>query len=518
MKKFGFSFLFLFLALFVHAQLPEDALRMSYFHPTGTARQQSIGGAMGSLGGEVSSLFVNPAGLGLIKTRELVFSPGWSFSNNTSTYLSTSTKSAPSNRFVIGTSGIVYGMPESRDENGKTSSMTLALGVNRMADFNGHLSYQGNNTFSSAAEAYAEEFNSNPQPIDQAIRNPYYSYGTRMALYTYLIDTANGSTGANVVQPLNAFASNGQIGQLNNISTSGGATEIALGIAGQSNDKWYWGLSVGVPIINYQQNSEYTESDLSGDLHNNFSSYTYTESYSSSGVGVNARIGGIFRPNLNWRAGLTVVTPTFYSLTDRVSSTMTTNTEDYAGTQTVTSAELDQAAGVGNSIEYNLQTPWRLIASGSYIFPGQQTKGSMGFITADIEYIAYRSSRFSLPADDNGYSDDSYYQPLNNTVKSYYKNSFTFRMGAEYKLDQLALRAGGSYTMDPYASGQLNSNRSTIGGGIGYRKSGIYIDVAYVQSFLNDVSIPYRLSSKDNVFATVKQTTGNILLTVGYKF
>ena len=43
------------------AQLPEDAIRMSWNAPYGTARSQAIGGAMGSLGGEITSMFVNPA-------------------------------------------------------------------------------------------------------------------------------------------------------------------------------------------------------------------------------------------------------------------------------------------------------------------------------------------------------------------------------------------------------------------------------------------------------------------------
>jgi hypothetical protein len=64
-----------------YAQLPEDALRMSWNVPSGTARQQAIGGAMGSLGGEISALFTNPAGLGLYKTGEFVLTPGFAFSN-----------------------------------------------------------------------------------------------------------------------------------------------------------------------------------------------------------------------------------------------------------------------------------------------------------------------------------------------------------------------------------------------------------------------------------------------------
>ncbi|HXO78052.1 MAG TPA: hypothetical protein VN824_22510, partial [Puia sp.] len=71
MKKY-FPLLGLFLCLQAKAQLPEDALRASWTTPSGTARQQAIGGAMGSLGGDLSSGFINPAGLGLYKTSEFV--------------------------------------------------------------------------------------------------------------------------------------------------------------------------------------------------------------------------------------------------------------------------------------------------------------------------------------------------------------------------------------------------------------------------------------------------------------
>ena len=53
-------------------QLPEDVLRYSYYPQRGSARSMAIGGAMGSLGGDINALYVNPAGLGLYKTREFV--------------------------------------------------------------------------------------------------------------------------------------------------------------------------------------------------------------------------------------------------------------------------------------------------------------------------------------------------------------------------------------------------------------------------------------------------------------
>jgi hypothetical protein len=49
MKRKLYIALFLISGNTLFAQLPEDALRMSWTNPSGTARQQAIGGAMASL-------------------------------------------------------------------------------------------------------------------------------------------------------------------------------------------------------------------------------------------------------------------------------------------------------------------------------------------------------------------------------------------------------------------------------------------------------------------------------------
>jgi hypothetical protein len=512
-KRSLFLFPSFFFVLSMQAQLPEDALRVSNTFASGTAREQAIGGAMGSLGGDLSANFVNPAGLGFYKTGDLIFSPGYAFGHTNTNYLSNYSKNPSVSNFLLGTSGAVYGRGD------ESSTLAVSLAVNQSANYNGHISYQGNNNYSSGAEAYAEEFIASGLSIQNVFLNPGISYGTRMALYTYLIDTSSGPQGPVVVQPRNVLNAGGSLGQNTDITRSGGITEYAIGVGGSTNNKWYIGVSVGIPVINFQQTTQYTETDLSGNKNNNFDSYTYTEYYSSKGVGVNGRLGLIFRPNLNWRIGWSVTTPTFYDITDKVTASMETNTEGYAGKRFVASDTLDQVAFSGNSFEYDLQSAWKMLISGSYIFPGQVTEGSMGFITADIEYIANKSTLFSFPLDANGNQpDNTYFDPLNNTVKSYYKNTFNFRVGGEYKINEIAFRLGGSYSTNPYSSAQLNANRTTISGGVGYRKKGIIIDLTYVEAISNDVNFPYRLEEKENVYSTVRQYAGNIILSFGIKF
>src|SRR3984885_16208231 len=105
MKCFLILCPFILSCFLVRAQLPEDALRMSYPRPSGTAREQAIGGAMGSLGGDITANYVNPAGLGFYKTGEVVLSPGWSFGSTKTGYLSNNVKSPSHNNFILGTSG-----------------------------------------------------------------------------------------------------------------------------------------------------------------------------------------------------------------------------------------------------------------------------------------------------------------------------------------------------------------------------------------------------------------------------
>ena len=88
------------------AQDPTDALRWSWTLPAGTARQQAIGGAMGSLGGDLSATFVNPAGLAFFRTGDLVLSPAFQQINQRSNYLNRA-ESAKRGQLSFGSSGLI---------------------------------------------------------------------------------------------------------------------------------------------------------------------------------------------------------------------------------------------------------------------------------------------------------------------------------------------------------------------------------------------------------------------------
>src|SRR5688572_8690286 len=128
-KKLSLAILSL-LSVSLYGQLPEDVIKYSWQPTNGTARINAIGGAMGSLGGDISSLFINPAGLGFYKTSEIVISPGLSSLKNKSNFRGTAANEKDS-WFNLGTSGVVLGWQGS----GRWSSKAISFGVTRSANF-----------------------------------------------------------------------------------------------------------------------------------------------------------------------------------------------------------------------------------------------------------------------------------------------------------------------------------------------------------------------------------------------
>ena len=487
--------------------------------PGGTAREQAIGGAMGSLGGDITAAFVNPAGLGLYKTSELVLSPGWRFLTDKGNYLGTSTKAPAISRFSMGASGAVFGY----GGGDPGMSNVFAISVNRMADFNSHIAYQGINTYSSFSEQYVEEFAASGLDINSGIASPSLDYGTRMALYTSLIDTATINGTLQVIgQPQKA----GKLLQQNDLRSSGGITEIDLSLATSRHDKWYFGGSLGIPILSYTRNQTFTESDATGNSNNDFESFTYRETYTTQGTGINAKLGVIFSTSAPWRVGLAIHTPTVYGLTDHISASMITRTENYTSLKqvSISSDSLDQLTGVSpqpNSVTYDLYTPWHFLISGSYIFGSGEadTKRQKGFITADLEYITTHNPHYAVPSNEDQTSGaGDYYDQVNQVIKQLYKGTYSARIGGEMKFNTFLVRAGGAYYSNPYAQSGLKVDRLFLSGGLGYRTKAFFADLTYVIRLSNDIDVPYYLADKDNYYASMKETGGTLLFTVGMKW
>ena len=71
MKKIVFALLLCGLPLFLNAQDAFDVLQMSQTELRGSSRFQSMAGAFGALGGDISTLTQNPAGIGVYRNSDI---------------------------------------------------------------------------------------------------------------------------------------------------------------------------------------------------------------------------------------------------------------------------------------------------------------------------------------------------------------------------------------------------------------------------------------------------------------
>ena len=507
-----------FTAVKCFAQIPEDALRYSWYPQSGSARNMAIGGAMGSLGGDITAAFVNPAGIGFYKNAEFVFTPAILINNNNANYRETITENKK-NAFNLGTTGFIWGEQSRRK---KENSHAFSIAINQAANFNNVTRYRALNNYSSYSEQFAEEFSKSGYTINDILTtNSPMPYGAANALYTYLIDTVtiNGNTFVKAA-PEYLLDSGHALMQDMYKRTRGGVYDLSFAFANNIKDKLLWGVTLGVPFVHYKSNTTFTETDTSSNVFNSFKSFTYNDNFTSSGVGFNLKFGAIFKPSEYIRFGLAIHTPTYMLLTDMRTATLNTALESptgqlesfYSSSQTFTNNQEGES-------KYTQTAPWKAIVSASYVFrETENVKKQRGFITADIEYVNHRSSRFSSDNEEPTENEKAYYRSLNKVVKNEYKGAFNFRVGGEVKFNIIMARLGFAYYGKPYKDKDFKANQLLLSGGLGYRNKGFFIDLTYVHRVSKDVSFPYRLEDRLNTYASLNQKTGNIVATVGVKF
>lgn len=304
------------LPLTIFAQSDQDALRYSLLDFGGTARSLGSGNAYGALGGNFSSLSMNPAGLGIYRSSEFVITPGLLSTSDASTYLGTSTGDSKYN-FHLSNFGLVFAKLNPGKEHATDDWVggAFAIGYNRLANFNNSVSYTGYNNTNSLMNTYVDYLNANggTNPSDAYDKDPF---GAGLAWETYLINpTPWDST------EYYSVITDGRVQQTKTIETKGAIDEMVLSFAGNYGNRLYIGLTIGIPNIHYKNISYYSEEDVQN-VHPDFNSFTLGDITETSGLGINAKFGIIYRINDFLRIGGAVHSPTLYQLHDDYYSSM----------------------------------------------------------------------------------------------------------------------------------------------------------------------------------------------------
>lgn len=525
-----------------NAQSAMDGYLMSQPDLKGTARFMSMGGAFGALGGDLSTMSYNPAGIGVYRSSEIGatfnFDAQSSKTNTFGEIMNDSQFKFPFNN--AGYVGTVR-LP------GKLRNFNWGFTYNRTASFNRR--YKGIiPTMNWSASNYiAGIANSNGITEGDLARGKNYDpYNPDDGGYVAPWITILGyeselirPTGNNDKPNWYGLYGNGTYGsgEFESIET-GGINEYNISFGGNINNIVYWGMDFGITDLNYTTETYYAEYLTDARLANgsnfiksnaDWDLYNY---YHLNGTGFNYKFGLIVKPIQELRLGLAFHTPTYYSIDESFYANTTYNIDMLQNPQ----GQAETNSGYDGVNGYRFHTPWRIIASAAGVI------GSKFIISADYEWQNYQGMSFSERYTDywsgSRYQDPYYY--TNTDIDNYYQTSNTIRIGAEYRVSSdFSLRAGYSNVSSPvkkevrdnqeiiYTAGtrpdySFDDDTNYVTCGFGYRYKGFYIDAAYVwkqrnstwHAFTPDPDTPDMNAPESKV----KNIDNQIVVSMGFKF
>lgn len=549
------------ISLGVFAQSAIDAYRLSQPDLRGTARFMSMGGAFGALGGDLSTLSQNPAGIGVYRSNELGFTLDLDLQNSSATSMGMKTTDSRT-KFFLDNIGGVATMKLGSDV---VPNINFGFTYNKAASFSrryrgsipqlqtsmtNYIAGVANGSELTVADVDATETYDPYNPMDGNIQAPWLAI---LGYDSYLINPVGdpdnpswegqygtGTTGSGYFD----------------VEEKGSVDEYNIAIGGNISNVVYWGMNFDIVNIDYRLDAlwgenlsnAYIYNPTSNNIETGDSKWNIRNLYRANGTGFNYQLGVIVKPIQELRLGIAFHTPTWYNITETYS----------AGTNAAYFGQNISAStngGYPGSQDYNLSSPWKLIVSAAGVIDGKF------IISANYECDFYKTMKFSQPNNyyyDGGYWDDPYYdydygyysatpmainndvyQYENQDIKDIYRSTSTFRVGAEYRVtDHFSIRAGYSHVSSPveakardndmtiYTAGtvpnyRFDNSTDYITCGLGYRYKGFYIDAAYVYKHMSSeyhAFTPDPGSSYHSPEAKLGFSNSRIVLSTGFKF
>lgn len=509
MYRIKFLFGLLILGLNVHSQNDIDAIRYSRYGINGTSRFVAMGGAFGAIGADLSCAAYNPAGLGLYRRGEITFSGGLRTTNNEGT-LNSKSSNISNAAFAFNNFGILGGWAAKNDKDSRNI-----------------ISFTNSQTQNFLNKTRISGYTNNSSILKDMVNVANQSYGNLNSFYegmgydVYLLDNDTVSKTYNSLVDTKRA-----VKQTRDIVTSGKTNELNFSYAYTFKDEFYFGVSLGLPRLEYTSTTTHNEVDdkdsmkigytspntytttylqqptnLHSDYYDlgGFNSLTYTEYFKTKGSGVNLKIGGIARVNDNFRLGLYYHTPTIYTLKDEYYNSMSASFDKKVGSPISTKDPKD-----GGYFNYTIITPSRLSANAAIII------GKIAAVGIDYEMVNYKNASLS-----SGEVDD--FAGVNTVIKNKYSPGHNIRVGTEFNVKPVMLRVGYNMQGSPFGdvfSGKFVRNSFSLGAGF-RTKNNVYFDFVWVKT----------LSTEDYYFfntlpqkASVKYNATNVSATVGVKF
>jgi hypothetical protein len=154
LKKY-ILFLFLLFPVIINAQNLNDVLNLSDNKINGTARFESMGGAFGALGGDLSAINVNPAGSAVFNDNEYGFTLSVEKKTN-KTFFFNNSESEDDNKFSFNQGGAVWLLKNSGE--GNINKISFGFNAQTNNSYKNNFLIKGRNTQNSIDTFFFKQF------------------------------------------------------------------------------------------------------------------------------------------------------------------------------------------------------------------------------------------------------------------------------------------------------------------------------------------------------------------------
>ncbi|HRC67042.1 MAG TPA: hypothetical protein PK976_03800, partial [Bacteroidales bacterium] len=342
-----------------------EALKLSGSDLSGTARGMAMGGAFGALGGDLTGISINPAGIGVYRSSEVVGTLGLAQEKS-----EVGSVTRNKTQFAFDNIGFVGYFPLRNDA---IPFLNFGFTYNNIKNFDKNIATPFGSPNSSLMDYMSYVSNSfndgkgvNPSLLDFNITDDPFSSGAPwlsvFGFNSYLIDrnpnrTQQGYEYDNRPSPLQDEAVDNSI----SLSERGYVNNYDFTVGTMVANKLNIGVAITVADLYYRLTSRYSEEFSNGE-NAGFDLRNYLK---TDGAGVGAKVGIIYRPVNSFRIGVSYHSPVWYYLTDTYSAEMVEDVSAYF-------QNTDYESGRTNSdvyyVDYRLKTPDKWIFSLAGVF------------------------------------------------------------------------------------------------------------------------------------------------------
>lgn len=464
MKKIVFLISFCFTLTIAQSQEVSDALRYAQNSLNGTARFQSMGGAFGALGGDLSSMNVNPAGYAVFSNNQVGATLSNSNTNNQSDYFGSKT-STNENSFDLPQAGGVFVFKNQRSDWNK-----VALGVNyeMISNFDNNTYSRGVNPTNSIDQYFLSYANGVPLEVLEKSNYEDLNNGGQQAFLGYqgyVINPVN-NTDTNTLYNSNV-RQGGNYFQENSVFTTGNNNKLSLNLSTSYKDRLYLGMNLNFMTTEFRQYSSFFEENNNVlDINDRVNRLTFNNDLYTYGTGFSFQLGAIAKVTDNIRFGLAYESASWYDLQDEFYQNLTVVSSNIIGELP---ADIVDPDVINVYAPYQLQTPSKFTGSFAYVF------NKKGLISIDYSIKDYSNTKFKP-------ENDAYFSDINQKMNNILTSAGELRIGGEYKINQWSLRGGYRMEQSPYKNASTIGDLTAYSGGLGYSFGATKLDLSYSSS------------------------------------